>query len=195
MRHRVAGRKLNRTRAHRQAMFANMASSLIIHDRIETTLPKAKELKRMADKMVTLGKRGTVAARRRAIQLIRNKKAVRRAFDELAERFADRQGGYTRILKLGNRHGDATPMAVIEYLASEHGIPSTPPKPKKVKAKAEKKAKKEEPKAEEKAEKKEEKKGKARKAAAPKAEKKEKKEKAPAKKRSGRKVTKKKKED
>ena len=173
-------------------MFANMASSLLIHDRIETTLPKAKELRRLADRMVTLGKRGTVAARRRAIQLIRNKKAVSRAFGEMAERFADRKGGYTRIMKLGYRMGDRAQMAVIEYIGAELAIPSTPPKPKKMKAKKkeERKAKKEEPKAEKKAEKKEKK----EKKAAPKKAKaaKEKKEKAPAKKRSGRKVTKKK---
>jgi large subunit ribosomal protein L17 len=168
-------------------MFANMASSLIIHDRIETTLPKAKELRRVADKMVTLAKKGTVSARRRAIQIIRNKKAVSRAFDELAGRFQDRAGGYTRIMKLGNRHGDSAPMAIIEYLPSEHGIPSTPPKTKKVKAKK-KEAKEEEKKAEKKSEKKAKP---AKKAAAKKAKPaKAAKAKAPAKKRSGRKVSK-----
>jgi large subunit ribosomal protein L17 len=167
-------------------MFANMVSSLIMHDRIETTLPKAKELRRMADKMVTLGKKGTVAARRRAMQLIRNRKAVTRAFGELAERFQGRAGGYTRIMKLGFRHGDSAPMAIIEYLAGEGKTHE--PTEKKAKAKKETK-KKAAPKKEKKEEKKTEKKAKpAKKAAAKKTEKK-----APAKKRkSGRKVTKKK---
>lgn len=188
MRHQVQGRKLSRTRAHRQAMFANMVSSLIMHDRIETTLPKAKELRRIADKMVTLGKRGTVAARRRALQLIRNRKAVSRAFDELAERFQARSGGYTRIMKLGYRHGDSAPMAVIEYLAAEGTVHA--PTEKRAKAKKAP-AKKAAPKKEEKKEeKKKEKKAKPQKKAAPKKETKAKK--APAKKRSGRKVTKKK---
>ena len=187
MRHRVQGRRLSRTLSHRKAMFANMASSLIIHDRIETTLPKAKEIRRLADKMVTLGKKGTVAARRRAIQLIRNKKAVSKAFAELAVRFEGRSGGYTRIMKLGNRHGDSAPMAIIEYIPSEGQAHA--PKEKKAKAKKapEKKAK---PAGESK---KEEKKAKpAKKAAAKKAKPaKAAKAKAPAKKKSGRKVTKK----
>jgi large subunit ribosomal protein L17 len=100
-------------------MFANMASSLIMHDRIETTLPKAKELRRLAEKLVTLAKNGTVAARRRAITLIRDKKAVGKAFEHFAKRFEGRMGGYTRIMKLGNRRGDAAPMAIIEYLRGE----------------------------------------------------------------------------
>jgi large subunit ribosomal protein L17 len=141
MRHRVQGRKLNRTRAHRQAMFANMASSLIIHDRIETTLPKAKELRRLADKMVTLAKKGTVPARRRAIQIIRDKKAVSKAFDELAGRFRTRAGGYTRIMKLGNRHGDSAPMAIIEYLPSEGTAHAPTEKRAKAKKAPDKKAK------------------------------------------------------
>ncbi len=119
MRHHCATSKLGRTRAHRDAMLANMAASLIRHGRIETTLPKAKVLRSIADRMVTLGKRGTVAARRRAISIIRDKKAVKIAFDDLAPRFAERQGGYTRLLKLGWRHGDAAPMAAIEYLGAE----------------------------------------------------------------------------
>lgn len=119
MRHHVAGRKLGRTSAHRKSMLANLASSLAIHGRIETTLPKAKELRSIADRLVTLGKRGTLAARRRALALIRDRKAVQKAFAELAVRFHDRNGGYTRILKLGYRHGDSAPMAMIEYLKSE----------------------------------------------------------------------------
>lgn len=116
MMHRIAGRKLGRTTAHREAMLANLAASLLKHGRVETTLPKAKEVRHLAERVVTLGKRGTVAARRRAMSMIRDRQAVSRAFAELAERFTARNGGYTRILKLGHRHGDAAPMAVIEYV-------------------------------------------------------------------------------
>ncbi len=140
MRHRVANRKLGRTTAHRMSMLANMTSSLVIHDRIETTLPKAKELKRMADRMVTLGKRGTVAARRRAIAIIRDKKAVKKIFDELAPRYAGRNGGYTRIYKLGNRHGDCAEMAMIEYVDTEAKQAAKVTKPGKKKAEPKKKA-------------------------------------------------------
>lgn len=123
-----------------------MVSSLVIHERIETTLPKAKELKRLADRMVTLGKQGTLAARRRAIAIMRDKHAVEHLFGELAARFADRKGGYTRVLKLGFRHGDNAPMAMIEYLAGEGGHAEPEKKEKKAKKgeeKKEKKAKKE----------------------------------------------------
>lgn len=193
MRHHIQGRKLNRTRAHRTAMLANMASSLVKHDRIETTLPRAKELKRLADKIVTLGKKGTVSARRRALQLMRDRKAVGLAFGELAERFASRSGGYTRIIKLGYRHGDSAAMAAIEYLPSEKKAHDEAERMKEKKAKAGKKAAKEKPKAEAKAEHKAEKKARGRKAPAKKAKAEKKAEKkAPAKKRSGRKVTKKK---
>lgn len=116
MRHGVDHRKLGVKSAHRKAMLANLASSLIINDRIETTLPKAKELRRFAERLVTMGKQGSLHARRRALSFIRNKPAVQKLFDDLAKRFADRHGGYTRILKLGSRHGDASPMAAIEYL-------------------------------------------------------------------------------
>lgn len=122
MRHRIDGRKLGRTSAHRKAMFANMAASLILHDRIETTLPKAKELKSIADRLVTMGKKKNLAALRRAAGFVRNKEAVKKLFGELSLRFADRNGGYTRILKLGSRHGDNAPMAVIEYLSSPHKL-------------------------------------------------------------------------
>jgi large subunit ribosomal protein L17 len=119
MRHHVDGRKLGRTTAHRTAMLANMAASLAIHEKIETTLPRAKELRSIADRLVKLGKRGTLAARRRAIQLVRDRAAVKHAFSELAVRFKDRNGGYTRVMKLGFRHGDSAPMAIIEYLPAE----------------------------------------------------------------------------
>jgi len=164
-------------------MFANMASSLIMHERIETTLPKAKELRRLAEKMVTLGKKGTVAARRRALTLIRNRKAVSRAFDELAGRYAARSGGYTRIMKLGYRHGDSAPMAVIEYLAPEGRSHEPTEKRARTKKAASKKAKPA------KEAKETEKKARPARKAAPK---KEAAKKAPAKKHSGRRVTKKK---
>jgi large subunit ribosomal protein L17 len=122
MKHRVAGRKLNRTSAHRKAMFANMMASLVMHDRIETTLPKAKELKPLAERLITLGKQKTLHARRRAVAIVRDKTAVKKVFDELAVRFEGRDGGYTRIYKLGCRQGDSAPMAVIEYLPSEEKV-------------------------------------------------------------------------
>jgi large subunit ribosomal protein L17 len=116
MRHGKTGRKLNRESSHRQAMFANMAASLIRHEQIITTLPKAKELKPIVDKLVTLGKRGDLHARRQAISQIQDKDAVSKLFDTLAERYKDRPGGYTRVLKAGFRAGDAAPIAVIELV-------------------------------------------------------------------------------
>jgi large subunit ribosomal protein L17 len=119
MRHHVDNRKLGRTTSHRLAMFSNMLCSLVQNDRIETTLPKAKEIRRFAERLVTLGKRKTLHARRRAFTLVRDRDVVKKVFDELASRFATRNGGYTRIMKLGYRHGDSAPMAVIEYLQPE----------------------------------------------------------------------------
>ncbi|WP_436642018.1 50S ribosomal protein L17 [Microbaculum sp. FT89] len=116
MRHGKTGRKLNRTASHRKAMFANMAASLIRHEQIVTTLPKAKELKPIIDKLVTLGKRGDLHARRQAISQIGDKEAVSKLFATLAERYKDRAGGYSRVLKAGFRHGDAAPVAVIELV-------------------------------------------------------------------------------
>ncbi|MDD7910641.1 50S ribosomal protein L17 [Pseudovibrio exalbescens] len=116
MRHGKSGRKLNRTSSHRKAMFANMAASLIKHEQIVTTLPKAKELRPIADKLITLGKRGDLHARRQAISQIRDVAMVRKLFDTLAERYKEREGGYTRVLKAGFRHGDSAPMAVIELV-------------------------------------------------------------------------------
>ncbi len=113
MRHGVAHRKLNRTSTHRRAMFANMAASLIEHEQIVTTLPKAKELKPIMDKLITLAKRGDLHARRQAISKIRNKDQVAKLFEALGPRYQERQGGYTRVLKAGFRHGDNAPMAVI----------------------------------------------------------------------------------
>ncbi|MCW9034266.1 MAG: 50S ribosomal protein L17 [Alphaproteobacteria bacterium] len=116
MRHRMSGRKLNRTSSHRRAMFANMAVALITHEQIKTTLPKAKDLRSVADKMVTLGKKGTLAARRQAVAYLRDEAAAKKLFDVLAERYKERPGGYTRVLKAGFRHGDSAPMAIIEYV-------------------------------------------------------------------------------
>ena len=116
MRHGKSGRKLNRTASHRKAMFANMAASLIEHEQIVTTLHKAKELRPIVEKLVTLGKRGDLHARRQAISAIRDEKLVRRLFETVAPRYATRNGGYLRIMKAGFRHGDNAPMAVIEFV-------------------------------------------------------------------------------
>ena len=116
MRHRKQGRKLNRTASHRKAMFANMAASLIEHEQIVTTLPKAKELRSVADKLITLGKRGDLHARRQAISRVRNVEQVKKLFDVLGPRYKDRNGGYTRVLKAGFRFGDNAPLAVIELV-------------------------------------------------------------------------------
>jgi large subunit ribosomal protein L17 len=116
MRHGIAHRKLNRTASHRKAMFANMAASLITHEQIVTTLPKAKEMKPIMDKLITLAKKGDLPARRRAIAQIRDKDAVKKLFAIMGERYAERSGGYTRVLKAGFRHGDNAPMAVIELV-------------------------------------------------------------------------------
>ncbi len=116
MRHGKAHRKLNRTASHRKAMFANMAASLIEHEQIVTTLPKAKELRSIADKLITLGKRGDLHARRQAIARIKDVAQVKKLFDVPGPRYAERNGGYTRVLKAGFRHGDNAPMAVIELV-------------------------------------------------------------------------------
>ncbi|MGB7432109.1 MAG: 50S ribosomal protein L17 [Ahrensia sp.] len=116
MRHAKAGRKLNRTSSHRKAMFANMSASLIEHEQIITTLPKAKELRPIVEKLVTLGKRGNLHARRQAISAIRDEAQAKKLFDIIAPRYAERRGGYLRIMKAGFRHGDNAPMAVIEFV-------------------------------------------------------------------------------
>ena len=116
MRHKIAHRKLNRTASHRKAMFANMAASLIEHEQIVTTLPKAKEMKPFMDKLITLAKKGDLHARRQAIAKVRDRDAVKKLFEVMGERYAERQGGYTRVLKAGFRHGDNAPMAVIELV-------------------------------------------------------------------------------
>ena len=116
MRHGNSGRKLNRTSSHRTAMFANMAASLIKHEQITTTLPKAKELAPIVDKIVTLGKRGNLHARRLAASRLRDESSVKKLFEVIGPRYAERSGGYTRVLKAGFRYGDNAPMAVIELV-------------------------------------------------------------------------------
>jgi|SRR6185312_4166812 len=116
MRHGVAHRKLNRTSAHRTAMFANMAASLIKHEQITTTLPKAKELRPFVERLVTLAKRGDLHARRIAISRVRDVEQVGKLFSTLGPRYKGRDGGYTRVLKAGMRYGDNAPMAVIEFV-------------------------------------------------------------------------------
>ena len=116
MRHRSAGRKLNRTSKHRQMLFRNLSQALIKHEQIVTTLPKAKELRPVVEKLVTLGKRGGLHARRQAFAQLRDDKMVKKLFDVLAERYTERAGGYTRVLKAGFRYGDSAPMAVIEFV-------------------------------------------------------------------------------
>ena len=119
MRHRKSGRQLNRTSAHRKAMFANMSASLFEHEIIKTTVPKAKELRRVAEPLITLAKNDTVANRRLAFSRLRSKAAVGKLFSELGPRYEERPGGYTRILKAGHRNGDAAPMAYIELVGRE----------------------------------------------------------------------------
>ncbi len=116
MRHRMGGRKLNRTSAHRSAMFANMAAALIKHEQIKTTLPKAKDLRPIVEKLITLGKRGDLHARRQAYAQLRDDAVVAKLFTVLKDRYATRQGGYSRVLKAGFRYGDCAPMAIIELV-------------------------------------------------------------------------------
>jgi large subunit ribosomal protein L17 len=116
MRHGNSGRKLNRTSSHRKAMFANMAVALLKHEQITTTLPKAKDLRPIVEKLITLGKRGGLHARRQAWSVLRDDTVTAKLFDALAERYKARPGGYTRVLKSGFRYGDAAAMAVIELI-------------------------------------------------------------------------------
>lgn len=135
MRHRIAGRKLGRTSAHRLATLRNLSGALIEHERITTTLAKAKELRRFAEKLVTIAKRETLHARRTALMQIPNRKAVAKLFDTLSARYATRPGGYTRILKLGPRRGDNAEMALIEFVGSEAPAESSKSDGKSSKAK------------------------------------------------------------
>jgi large subunit ribosomal protein L17 len=116
MRHARGYRRLNRTQEHRKALFANMAGSLIEHEQIKTTLPKAKELKRVVDKLITLGKRGDLHARRQAAARLKQDAYVAKLFDVLGPRYAERPGGYVRVLKAGFRYGDMAPMAIVELV-------------------------------------------------------------------------------
>lgn len=116
MRHRKAGRRLGRTTPHRLAMVRNMVTSLLEHERIVTTTPKAKEVRRVAEKMITLGKRGDLHARRQALSFIRDRKVVAKLFSVLREEYLERNGGYTRIIRTGNRIGDAAEMAILELV-------------------------------------------------------------------------------
>ena len=129
MKHNIKNKKLNKTSSHRKAMFMNLSNALIKHEQITTTLPKAKELKRFVEKIITLGKNGDLLSRRKAISTLQDQVMVKKIFDILAKRFKDRAGGYTRIIKLGNRFGDNAPMAVIELVdrdESAKGIDSGP---------------------------------------------------------------------
>ena len=135
MRHRVAHRKLSRTTEHRLSLLRNMAASLITHERIRTTVAKAKELRPFVEKLVTLGKRDSLHARRRALSILSSKTVVRRLFSDVSPRFSERPGGYTRILKLGPRQGDGAPMAFIEFVDYEFKGGAAPAPSAKAKSK------------------------------------------------------------
>jgi large subunit ribosomal protein L17 len=140
MRHRKAGLKLNRTSSHRDAMFRNMVTSLFKHQRIRTTDVKAKELRRWADNLITLAKRGDLHARRQALSIVREKEVVHKLFAEAAEHYGDRSGGYTRVVKLGRRPGDAAPISLIELVLSVDDKKKKVKKKKKAKAQIDKKS-------------------------------------------------------
>ena len=129
MRHGFRGRRFNRTAEHREAMFANMAAALIKHEQIVTTLPKAKDLRPVVEKLITLGKQGSLHARRQALSQVRDETEVKKLFEVLAKRYATRSGGYLRIMKAGFRYGDQAPMAVIEFVdrdVNARGLDSGP---------------------------------------------------------------------
>src|SRR4030088_1330698 len=128
MRHMNQGRKLNRTSAHRKALFRNLVLALLKHERIKTTDAKAKELRHFADRMITLGKRGDLAARRLAFNFMQSRDAVKKLFDEIAPRFKERPGGYTRVIKFGFRRGDAAALSIIEFTGNEEQTKSKKPK-------------------------------------------------------------------
>ncbi len=121
MRHRKDHRKLNRTPAHRKAMLRNLVTSLLDHEQVRTTDARAKEVRRIAEKMITLGKRGTLHAQRQALETLRSKDVAKKVFDTLADRYRDRHGGYTRILKLGRRVGDSAPLSLIQLVHEDEG--------------------------------------------------------------------------
>ena len=138
MRHQKAGKKLNRTGSHRNAMFRNMVTSLFEHGRIRTTDAKVKELRRWADRMITLAKRGDLHARRQALGVMRDKTVVHKLFEEASERFGQRAGGYTNIVKIGRRRGDAAPISLIELVTPKEKKERKKKKPKSVKKTADK---------------------------------------------------------
>lgn len=139
MRHLKSGRKLNRTSSHRKALMRNLVTAILTHERITTTVAKAKESRRYIDKMITLGKEGSLSSRRRALEFVKSKEAVSKLFSTLAKRYAERNGGYTRILKTGSRAGDNAEMAVLELVDTDVKV-----EPKKKKDEAKKEEKKEE---------------------------------------------------
>ena len=129
MKHNIKNKKLNKTSSHRKSMFMNLSNSLIKHEQITTTLAKAKELRRFVEKIVTLGKKGDLFSRRKAVSILQDQKMSKKVFDVLAVRYKEREGGYTRIIKLGNRFGDNAPTAVIEFVDRDEnakGIDSGP---------------------------------------------------------------------
>ena len=135
MRHGFSNKKLNRTSEHRKALLMNMLNSLIKYEQITTTLPKAKELRPFVEKVITLGKKGDLSSRRKTMSILQDEKMTKKIFDTLADRYSDRNGGYTRIIKLGNRYGDNAPTAVIEFIDRDEdakGLDSGPVIEKKV---------------------------------------------------------------
>jgi large subunit ribosomal protein L17 len=143
MRHLNSGRKLSRNSSHRWAMMRNMVTSLLREEKIQTTDPKAKELRRWVDRVITLGKEGSLHARRQALAIIQDKTVVHKLFDTIASRFQNRPGGYTRIIKIGRRHGDAAPVSLIELVASaDESTETTSGKDKRAKKKSGKTARK-----------------------------------------------------
>tara|TARA_B100001057_G_scaffold467393_1_gene525495 strand:- start:110 stop:547 length:438 start_codon:yes stop_codon:yes gene_type:complete len=122
MKHNIKNKKLNKTSTHRKAMFMNMSNSLIKHEQITTTLAKAKELRRFVEKVITLGKKGDLFSRRKAISILQDVKISKKVFDVLADRYKSRSGGYTRIIKIGNRFGDNAPTAVIEFVDRDENV-------------------------------------------------------------------------
>ncbi len=135
MKHNIKHRKLNRTSSHRKALLMNLSNSLIKHEQITTTLPKAKELRPFVEKLITLGKKGDLAARKKTISILQDEKMSKKVFDTLAERYKERSGGYTRIIKIGSRFGDNAPTAVIEFVDRDEnakGLDSGPIIEKKI---------------------------------------------------------------
>lgn len=149
MRHSVRGRKLNRTSSHRKALFSNLTAQLFEHKQIVTTLPKAKETRKYAEKMITLGKKGDLNSLRQALKFLKQKKAVYTVFNDIAPKYANRPGGYTRVLKLGTRKGDAAETAVIQLVEFDEEASVSVPEPAEKKAKEKKSKIKEEKPAEE----------------------------------------------